>query len=895
MVWRILFGGGVIVSLCAAEVPSPNVIYILADDLGYGDLSCYGQTHFKTPNIDALASQGMLFTQHYSGSTVCAPSRCSLLTGMHMGHASVRGNAGYKQEGQQPMPVGTFTIAHLLKEAGYRTGVFGKWGLGAPDTASEPLNMGFDRFYGYNCQRLAHHYYPYFLWNDRQREMLWNNFGLERGDYAPDLIHKQVIRFVEESKDKPFFCYYALVQPHAEMFAPEEYMAKYRGKFLPESSFEGTDSGPDFRKFAYGSIHSKRIYWMALEYARKKGPLEQDPELLKDIHQALGNWFEKGYCPGTQWVDAVFKVPRSLYWTALLLGADLDSKYIPLIGTYAKYDPEEKVGQNRIWVCSYQMYWAAFTKNTEMMSRLSRLVQGELTVQPRGEDGLQSDFSWLQHGPQLYSGGYGLPVIIEVGRVAQTLAGTPCEFSPETIRMLSGYVLNGQRWILWRNRIDYSTRGRAIVRTDDPDATPPDMRSQFFQVASPIMMDADADNRPQYETILREMDSKQGDPSALTGNRYYPCSDYMVHRGVDWFASVRMVSTRTHGDEQGHSEGFKNDYLADGGSFLYRSGQEYLNIFPVWDWRKVPGVTCENSDAPIPYIGFDDREQRRGGSPFAGGVSDGLNGACAMILEKDGVSAHKSWFFLDDGYVCLGAGIHGPDGMHLSTAVNQCLASGEAVFSDETEIHVIKGLVQTAKPCAVYHDGVGYIFPEAQSVNVRAGTQSGYQESVRFNARDGDWRNVDFSKCKQIIKPVFSLYLSHDPDKPSSSYSYYVEPSVSKTAALEALTDFPAEILSNTPQIQAVQQKSDGLVQAVFYAPGEVNVPGLGPLVADSPCLVMLRLGDDRGVRVWVADPAQSSIGSVKLTMDGITRRVALATGSLAGCVEEIMIEIPKQ
>ncbi|MDQ8185087.1 arylsulfatase [Pelagicoccus sp. SDUM812002] len=231
----------------------PNIIYILADDLGYGDLGAYGQTHFQTPNIDSLAQQGMQFTQHYSGSTVCAPSRCSLLTGKHVGHTAVRGNSEVQPEGQLPMPADTYTLAHLLQGAGYTTGVFGKWGLGAPGSESEPLKMGFDRFYGYNCQRQAHHYYPYFLWNDDEREILWDNFGTETATYAPDLIQERTLDFIEANKDRPFFCYYALVQPHAEMFAPESYMEKYRGKFLPESSFEGVDDGPRFRKGPYGS------------------------------------------------------------------------------------------------------------------------------------------------------------------------------------------------------------------------------------------------------------------------------------------------------------------------------------------------------------------------------------------------------------------------------------------------------------------------------------------------------------------------------------------------------------------------------------------------------------------------------------------------------------------
>lgn len=216
------------------EERQPNVIYILADDLGFGDLSCYGQQKFETPNIDSLARNGLRFTQHYSGSTVCAPSRCSLMTGLHTGHTCVRGNAEAQPEGQAPMPADTFTVAHLMQRAGYRTGIFGKWGLGAPGSASEPLKMGFDRFYGYNCQRIAHSYYPAFLWNDDKRELLFGNVAEDRGEYAPDVIHDQALKFIRKNKDQPFFCYYAAIQPHADIVAPERYMEKHRGKYGKE-------------------------------------------------------------------------------------------------------------------------------------------------------------------------------------------------------------------------------------------------------------------------------------------------------------------------------------------------------------------------------------------------------------------------------------------------------------------------------------------------------------------------------------------------------------------------------------------------------------------------------------------------------------------------------------
>jgi len=235
------------------EEPLPNIVYILADDLGYGDISCYGQQKFSTPNIDRLARDGMLFTQHYTGCTVSAPSRSSLMTGMHTGHTPVRGNKGWEPEGQWPLPAAAYTIGEMLKTSGYVTGAFGKWGLGYIETEGDPNKQGIDEFYGYNCQGLAHNYYPGHLWYNHEKIILHENDSGKTGAYSADLIHKAAIRFMETHSKKPFFLFYPTTIPHAELFAGEEYMKMFRGKFDPEKSYKGTDSGPDFRRGPYGS------------------------------------------------------------------------------------------------------------------------------------------------------------------------------------------------------------------------------------------------------------------------------------------------------------------------------------------------------------------------------------------------------------------------------------------------------------------------------------------------------------------------------------------------------------------------------------------------------------------------------------------------------------------
>jgi len=202
-------------SRAATQSSRPNVIFILADDLGYGDLGCFGQKLIKTPNIDRLAAEGMRFTQAYAGSTVCAPSRCALMTGKHTGHAFIRGNREIQPEGQTPMPTDTFTVAHLMKKAGYATGLIGKWGLGKPDSESTPDKMGFDYFYGYNCQRKAHEYYPEYLWRNGEKVML-NGTA-----YSHDLMAEEALQFVRRNRERPFFLYLAFTIPHAKIQVPD--------------------------------------------------------------------------------------------------------------------------------------------------------------------------------------------------------------------------------------------------------------------------------------------------------------------------------------------------------------------------------------------------------------------------------------------------------------------------------------------------------------------------------------------------------------------------------------------------------------------------------------------------------------------------------------------------
>jgi arylsulfatase A len=238
--------------LALQAIVRPNIIYIMADDLGYGELGCYGQTKIKTPNIDRLAAEGMRFTRFYAPSTVCAPTRCSLMTGKHQGHAVIRGNkeqGGFgpnDPEGQFPLPKSETTLAEVMKQAGYRTGIVGKWGLGGPNPGETPNDHGFDFFYGFLCQRRSHTHYPPYLWKNHQPDLLDNPIYSAHQKVAsvPDDLNEwhrkycgntfagtkfmeNCIDFIKGAKKQPFFLYYAPTIPHAALQAPVEWIEKY--------------------------------------------------------------------------------------------------------------------------------------------------------------------------------------------------------------------------------------------------------------------------------------------------------------------------------------------------------------------------------------------------------------------------------------------------------------------------------------------------------------------------------------------------------------------------------------------------------------------------------------------------------------------------------------------
>lgn len=351
-------------SMLHAAQRVPNIVFIIADDLGYGDLGCYGQKIIKTPHLDRMAAEGMRFTQHYSGNAVCAPSRCVLMSGLHPGHAFVRDNRSIKPEGQWPIPSETVIIPEVLKPLGYTSGGFGKWGLGGPGTTGEPLKQGMDRWYGYNCQGVAHNFYPTYLWDDDKKVPLNNaEFSGDGGkldpgadpndpksyakfsgkDYSADLIAEQALKFARDNKDRPFFLYWPTTVPHLALQVPDDSLTEYIGKFDDPPYKGGRGYLPHFKpRAAYAAMITR----MDREIGRMMGLIKElglddntifvftsDNGGLNGTHQGLAGTDAAFFnsCGGLRdgkgkLYEGGFRVPGIVRWTGKIKAGAINDR-----------------------------------------------------------------------------------------------------------------------------------------------------------------------------------------------------------------------------------------------------------------------------------------------------------------------------------------------------------------------------------------------------------------------------------------------------------------------------------------------------------------------------------------------------------------------------------------
>ncbi len=547
------------------------------------------------------------------------------------------------------------------------------------------------------------------------------------------------------------------------------------------------------------TLHVTRIYALAKSYAWPQSPFYKSARLSELLHRAAGWWFDNRPVNPNWWHNDI-GVPKKLAAAMVLLRDELSEEEIQ--GTLRVLERSRfgRTGQNKAWLAGNQMMKALLIEDPELAREARRQIGEEIYI--TDDEGIQRDWSFHQHGPQMQFGNYGLAFADGVSFWARVLDDTDYAFSEEQVEIIENYILNGLCWPIWKGVMDPSACGRQLHINGG--------RGKAYSCAVAVSNMA-AMNRPRSE-VFRHIALQNLQPelyeNELVGARYYPRSDFGVYRAKEWYASVRMHSERTIGYEFTNAENQLAQFSADGTMILMQSGREYENIFPYWDWRMLPGVTAYDDGAPLRTD--DSQEDKQNNSGHVGGLSDGRTMVTTMELERHGLHALKSNFFFDDIVVSLGADIRvsREEICRVTTTLEQNR------LEDSPESGSFRSRRHSRTDWA-WHDGRGYVLLDGARLHTETPLQR------------GDWAKMAPMYSRVDSGRVFKCWVEH-PVKETGSYAYALLPcrdAAGTKAFAKAYAKSSAESHGKTfqkPSEIAVPQilRNDDRCQALYYRDG---------------------------------------------------------------------------
>ncbi len=594
--------------------------------------------------------------------------------------------------------------------------------------------------------------------------------------------------------------------------------------------------------------HLDNMFQLARAYKKSGSPWFQNPAVKTAALTSLDYWLVNDFICDNWWWNEM-GTPGRLINTLLVLDTDLNEnqmrKGLRIAGRANLEASGARPGGDLIQIAAMLGKQALFRRDETILRRVVEVMADQIRV-TTGR-GLKPDMSFHHRVDNVISTlSYGLGYARSFAYWAVKIAGTKYNFPERATELLIDYYLDGIcKSMVHGTYPDPGAKNRDLSRKGT-------LNPLGVGIAENLLAASDYRKAELQQIISIRNGERKPD---LVSDTFFWHSEYFTHQRPGYFASVRMHSARNHTMEQPHNEeGLKMHHVADGSNFVSQSGREYLDIFPVWDWQKIPGATIVQKPA-LPHW---KEIARKGLTEFVGAVSDGKYGAVAMDFKSahDPLSARKAWFFYDDEYVCLGAGITSTAEYPVFTTLNQCLLSSEVIVkSRKQEITLQKGVHSISNATWIFHDGVGYLFPKPQNAGI-----SNRQASGKWN----DINHQSNSSGEVVHKDVFTLWLNHGFKPEGASYEYIVVPATDRSTLYEYTRNTPVEILANSESVQAVRHNGLHRTDIVFYKPGTIKVSDHVTLQALSPCVVMVTASERSIQTIAVSDPGRK-LASLKL------------------------------
>lgn len=630
--------------------------------------------------------------------------------------------------------------------------------------------------------------------------------------------------------------------------------------------------------------HIERLSDFVYAYTNEKNKYYQNEDLYQKIVKGLEYWYDVDSESDNWWHNQISE-PQKL--GVLLIQMRIGKKQIPqeLETKILKRiqetggDPAKWTGANRTDIALHWIYRSCLTQNeADLKTAIDNVFN---PVVYTTEEGFQHDNSYFQHGEQLYIGGYGDEILKGVTQVASYALGTQYQLDKEKVELLSKFMRETYYRTVRGQNMSFDVVGRSVSR-------PGLLNKRTTATYAKRMIDIDPTHADEYKAIIARLNRKQpADYQVTASHTHYFRGDYSLHVRPQYNFDVRLASTRTKKCEYGNKENLKTYFMSDGCTNITQTGDEYFNIFPVWNWCHIPGTTAPQ----LEKVPMDPKAWGvLGTSTYAGGVSDSIYGATAYAYmdtnPEVNTGAKKSWYFFDNEVVCLGAGIQSTSTYPVHTTVNQCfLKGGILVDKGDKEETLANGSHTLQAPQWVLHDKIGYFFPQKEEVFLTAQTQS------------GRWYDINTSKSKKEEKmDVFTLGINHGVGPKDGSYAYIVVPGKTSAQEMKAYQKKNAiEILSNNPKIQAVRNTKLNVWMVTFFEAGTFTHKELSVTV-DKPCILMIKDITSKSANLHIANPGQTQspiqvelkIGKKKQTLTADFTQ----TGIYAGATKQYTVKL---
>lgn len=626
-------------------------------------------------------------------------------------------------------------------------------------------------------------------------------------------------------------------------------------------------------------IHLNNLVEMSRAYRKKGSKLKGDPKLKKAIYSALDYWLANNFICENWWWNQI-GTPNLLVSMLLIMDTDLTkdqiAKTLPMVGRANLNATGARPSGDRIKIAGILAKTLLFNRDEVQFREVIKVIEGEIKF-AEGR-GMQYDYSFHHREDRVNNTlSYGTGYADAFAEWAAFVAGTKYQFSAPSLQLLTDYYLDGIcKMMIYGKYVDPGAMNRDITR--------PDSQRAFGTATPERLLTASGYRKKELEDIIM-IRHGEAQPT-LAHSTFYWQSEHFTYQRPGFFTSVRMYSTRDYNMEMPYNgEGLMNHHRGDGTNYISRTGDEYFDISPVYDWQKIPGTTVVQK----PELPSEKEIQKKGLTDFVGAVTDGTYGAVAFDFKSphDPLEAKKSWFFFDKEYVCLGTGINSESPFPVATTLNQCLLKSDVMVRSKNQTSKLtKGTHELTDVQWVLQDGIAYLFP--QSVKINASNQSETGSWYKINHQSDSPKDV-------ITKDVFKIWINHGVKPVNASYQYIVVPSTNEKELTEQ-GDRKLAILSNTAEIQAVQHTGLNISEVIFYQAGQIKLSGDLKIGMDGPGIVMVKMDGSRIKTISVADPSRKQ-GRIHLTVsDKIDKKGLNFTSSWNNekGISEITIDLPQ-